>query len=137
MTVKEKIEELQKEYLDIKSKYSEELSKKYAYLFEEIFQKYPELKSFSFPAYTPYFNDGDECIFKVHDVQYINGTDIYDYDDEPNELSISNHIDDILKEITVVNNELDNDIFQIAFRDHALITINRNMTVDIDDYEHD
>ena len=32
MTVKEKIEKLQKKYLDIQSKYSEELSEKYVYL---------------------------------------------------------------------------------------------------------
>ena len=31
----------------------------------------------------------------------------------------------------------DSSIFQAAFGDHSLITVRRNMTVDIDDYEHD
>jgi len=32
---------------------------------EAIFAAYPELVSFSWEQYTPYFNDGDECIFGV------------------------------------------------------------------------
>ena len=31
--------------------------------FKDLFKKYPDLKSFSWTQYTPYFNDGDECIF--------------------------------------------------------------------------
>lgn len=132
MTVKEKIEELQKEYLDIKSKYSKELSEKYVYLFEEVFQKYPELKSFSFPAYIPYFNDGT-----VHDVQYINGIDIYDYDELTNGLFSKGAMKKAIEEIDAINYKLDSSIFQATFGDHSLITVGRNMTVDRDDYEHD
>ncbi len=137
MTIKEKIEELQKEYLDIKSKYSKELSEKYVYLFEEVFQKYPELKSFSFPAYTPYFNDGDECVFNVYNVDIINGIDIYDYDELTNGLFSEGAMKNAIEEIDAINYKLDSSIFQAAFGDHSLITVRRNMTVDIDDYEHD
>lgn len=137
MTVKEKIEKLQKKYLDIKSKYSEELSEKYVYLFEEVFQKYPELKSFSFPAYTPYFNDGDECVFNVYNVDIINGIDIYDYDELTNGLFSEGAMKNAIEEIDAINYKLDSSIFQAAFGDHSLITVRRNMTVDIDDYEHD
>jgi len=137
MTVKEKIEKLQKEYLDIKSKYSEELSEKYVYLFEEVFQKYPELKSFSFPAYTPYFNDGDQCVFNVYNVDIINGIDIYDYDELTNGLFSEGAMKNAIEEIDAINYKLDSSIFQAAFGDHSLITVHRNMTVDIDYYEHD
>ena len=132
MTVKEKIEKLQKEYLDIKSKYSEELSEKYVYLFEEVFQKYPELKSFSFPAYTPYFKDGN-----VYNVDIINGIDIYDYDELTNGLFSEGAMKNAIEEIDAINYKLDSSIFQAAFGDHSLITVRRNMTVDIDYYEHD
>jgi hypothetical protein len=137
MTIKEKLEELQKEYLDIKSKYSKEFSEKYVYLFEDIFQKYPELKSFSFPAYIPYFNDGNECVFTVHDVQYINGIDIYDYDELTNGLFSKGAMKKAIEEIDAINYKLDSSIFQATFGDHSLITVGRNMTVDIDYYEHD
>ena len=35
---------------------------------KEIFTKYPELESFGWSQYTPYFNDGDTCIFSANDV---------------------------------------------------------------------
>lgn len=137
MTVKEKIEKLQKEYLDIKSKYSEELSEKYVYLFEEVFQKYPELKSFSFSAYTPYFNDGDECVFRINSVSEINGIDIYNYFDVAGRLFSESSMKKVIDEIDAINFKLDSSIFQAAFGDHKIVTVARNMTVDIDDYEHD
>jgi hypothetical protein len=137
MTIKEKIEELQKEYLDIKSKYSKELSEKYVYLFEEVFQKYPELKSFSFPAYTPYFNDGDECVFNVYNVDTINGIDIYDYDELTNGLFSEGAMKKAIEEIDAINYKLDSSIFQVTFGDHSIITIKRDMTINVDDYEHD
>lgn len=31
-----------------------------------LFGKYPDLISFSWTQYTPYFNDGDECVFSVY-----------------------------------------------------------------------
>jgi hypothetical protein len=46
----------------------EALRPSFADLFKEVFEKYPEIKSFSWNQYTPYFNDGDECLFSVGDV---------------------------------------------------------------------
>lgn len=43
---------LAKEHFDEKSK--------------ELFEKYPDLIDFSWTQYTPYFNDGDECTFRVN-----------------------------------------------------------------------
>lgn len=31
-----------------------------------LFEKYPLLEQISFTAYTPYFNDGDECVYSAH-----------------------------------------------------------------------
>lgn len=33
---------------------------------KEIFDKYPTVRAFSWNQYTPYFNDGDECVFSVN-----------------------------------------------------------------------
>lgn len=32
-----------------------------------IFERHPKLDSFKWRQYTPYFNDGEECIFGRHD----------------------------------------------------------------------
>lgn len=45
---------------------------------DALFEKHPRLKSVAWAQYTPYFNDGDECVFRAHTSDcYINGTDGY------------------------------------------------------------
>ena len=41
-------------------------------LAKEFFQNYPEIKLISWTQYTPYFNDGDTCVFRVNDVYFSN-----------------------------------------------------------------
>lgn len=43
---------------------------------KELFDEYPELKSFGWTQYAPYFNDGNPCVFSVNgDSPTINGYD--------------------------------------------------------------
>jgi len=43
---------------------------------KELFELHPSLDSFGFKAYSPYFNDGEECTFSaLTDYPYINGFD--------------------------------------------------------------
>jgi len=43
---------------------------------KELFKDHSNLDSFGFKAYSPYFNDGEECTFSAHtDYPYINGYD--------------------------------------------------------------
>jgi hypothetical protein len=59
---------------------------------KELFNQFPELKSFGWKQYTPYFNDGDECIFSVRiDSLTINGFDYYDGDDADRDDMINIH----------------------------------------------
>lgn len=49
---------------------------------KELFEIHPLLDSFGFEAFSPYFNDGDECTFLAHtDYPYING---YNQDEDEN-----------------------------------------------------
>jgi hypothetical protein len=49
---------------------------------KELFDKYPNhLAQISWRQYTPYFNDGDPCTFRVSEF-YINGQEAYDYGDD-------------------------------------------------------
>lgn len=52
----------------------EEISKDFPLLFTELFEQSKLINSLSWTQYTPYFMDGDECIFGVNlDYVYING----------------------------------------------------------------
>jgi hypothetical protein len=53
-----------------------ELRRSFNDLTKELFIQFPRLKSFGFTAYTPYFNDGDECVYTAYvDYPIINGWD--------------------------------------------------------------
>src|SRR5262245_6244693 len=50
---------------------------------QELFQKHPKLKEFSWTQYTPYWLDGDECTFGVYSEEpEINECDYWDESDE-------------------------------------------------------
>lgn len=147
------ISDIKKEVLDLSSGIFEDF---YKYIFE----KYPTLESFGWSQYTPYFNDGDTCIFSVNtdyisvndeyvdeakwssEVNVINwGTwnrDLKVYEgrvDEPNP-----NYDPVLtaasNEITNFLGNFDNDFYLSKFGDHAEITVTEN-GVNISDYDHD
>jgi len=71
----------------------EELRREFPAMFKELFAQAPNLKSVGWTQYTPYFSDGDECIFSVHadvDRLYINEIHRDDlYDCEEAAISIS------------------------------------------------
>lgn len=65
-----KLNELKESYLDTaKQMFTDGMT--------QLFEENPLLDSFGFTAYSPYFNDGDECVFHIHcDTDYgmyING----------------------------------------------------------------
>ena len=83
-----KIEQLKKQIEDhtskiaaLKKQMMEELRKNFHEALVELFDEYPFVKAVHFTAYTPYFNDGDECTFSSHHGDCgFNGYDGYDGD---------------------------------------------------------
>jgi ribosome-associated translation inhibitor RaiA len=64
--IQSKLNAIQKEIAKLEKQAAKESEKLISKGFKEIFKKYPDLKSFSWTQYTPYFNDGDECIFSAN-----------------------------------------------------------------------
>ena len=85
-----KIEQLKKQIEDhtskiaaLKQQMMEELRKDFHGALVELFDAYPFVHAVHFTAYTPYFNDGDECTFSSHhDDCGFNGYDGYGYGDD-------------------------------------------------------
>lgn len=75
--LKDKIDSLRKEY---KTAILGEFKDASGALFEQ----YPDLKSFGFTCFTPYFNDGDECSYRAN-ISYpkINGDEENIYNTDP------------------------------------------------------
>ena len=155
-TLREKNSEVYKlksEIIDISSDIFEDF---YKYIFE----KYPTLESFGWSQYTPYFNDGETCIFYANTSYLSVNEECVDEADWSQKTKVLNwgtwnkdtkkyegrveednvDYDPILTEASneIVNflEQFDNDFYLIKFGDHAEITVNKN-GVDISDYDHD
>lgn len=111
------------------------------------------IESIGWRQYTPYFNDGDECIFGVHnDDLTINGID--DYDGEENDIAfikekiwdgdkwvINTNLDkpefDLLQQIEKVLRSIPDDFYKDLFGDHVKVTVYKDGRIETDEYEHD
>jgi len=105
-----------------------------------LFAAHPELKAIRWKQYTPYFNDGDECVFGLREVYYrVEGTpkDAGDYED--GYLSPSWDAKKRTPLETAVHDfEIgrDRDIYRVCFDDHVEVTATRD-GVTVEEYEHD
>lgn len=148
MDVKAKLQEIR----NIRKSVTEELQQNFAPMAKaELFDKYPELQSFSWTQYTPYFNDGDVCEFGVNfayglksliiggkqygddDGEDENGNEIphaeYGSEDWKSKKPIEQAVIDFLKQI-------DEEFYKDLFGDHAVVTVKAD-GVTTEEYEHD
>lgn len=123
-------------------------------LFQEeckvIFDQFPELESFGFVGYTPYFNDGDACEYSVRcDLDYglrINGKD-FDNTAEDAGFSYGDDGYDKLEEewkkyqpisdLVYAMDSVPGDLLKQIFDDHSEVTIHRDGKIEVEEYEHD
>ena len=98
--------------------------------------------------YTPYFNDGDACVFRVDQVFVLRreptkeDLETYPYDGDWEE-SYSSKKDPLLKALRKFEEEISGpmeDMLQVAFGDHKEIIVyrkNGKITIQVEEYEHD
>jgi len=156
----EKLKERQSQISDIKKEVLDLSSGIFEDFYKYIFEKYPTLESFGWSQYTPYFNDGDTCIFSVN-TDYISVNDEYvdeaKWSSEVNVINWGNwnrelkvyegrveqpnpNYDPVLtaasNEITNFLGNFDNDFYLSKFGDHAEITVTKS-EIKISDHDHD
>lgn len=131
MTTKIKIKELNERIKVLKSEMLEESKKLFKEVSAEIFTKFPEVESFAWHQYTPYFNDGDTCEFSVHCDDYsIVINEIGEADDDFD--SFEKEREEISDFLSQINEEA----MEEMFGDHVEIVVDRK-GVEVNDYDHD
>lgn len=124
--------------------------------FDQFFELTPEVETVRWSQYTPYFSDGDENIFSVHDYLYTTAIDEAEGDidwwddggifDASTYRDVSPQIEnyseeriaqirenlEILKELF----SLPDQVFKDAFDDHARITVTRS-GFNVEECDHD
>mgnify|MGYP003545251458 FL=1 len=125
----EKFRELLKEYNEKKKMLCAEFSRTFTTTVAEMFIE--GVDTISFPMYTTYFNDGEECTFHVYfDNVEINGESMYDKDFQQEE-------DDMISKIGKIVEEIPEKFFKDVFGDHILLTIYRDGEFSTSHYSHD
>ena len=117
-TTKDKIVELKKE----RQQYIEKMQELFTEGCKELFDNNPELESFGWNQYAPAYNDGDPCEFSVRNVDNIN-----------EEYGYSSPFAEMCDELVQL---IDEDAMKEKFGDCHSVTVNRDGTVDTDDYEN-
>lgn len=109
----------------------------------KIFDSFPEVKSIYWHQYTPYFNDGDPCLFTIREIFASELTvDQVDNSDDGFYGGISRYNSGDHKELSAMLAIFEDclgqieDVVKAAFGDHALVIATRK-NIEIREYEHD
>jgi len=74
MSFTDNMNELIESFTSFKQTIQEKLKKEFKTIIAKLFEENSELKAIVWEQYTPYFNDGDPCIFQVNDFAFTNAT---------------------------------------------------------------
>lgn len=113
-----------------------------------VFAAHPLLKSFSWSQYTPYFNDGEECVFGVHQdyPKVVFGDEEFeelsDWSFKDNNTYTTKERETVgLKEayesIKVFLSSFDEDDYRECFGDHVEVTAKSPGVTEVEEYSHD
>jgi hypothetical protein len=157
--LKTKISEANERINELKEQVQKELQVEFNGALAELFDAYPFVKSVSFAAYTPFFNDGDSCTYSAnHEYCDFNGYGEYDDEGEgENILQLAKEniyvnvggsykqqpnpdFNPLYKEAVDAFREalaiVDEDNWEEMVGDHVKVTITRE-GITTDEYEHD
>lgn len=151
------LNQLVEEFTQARSRFQAQAQDLFKVAVREFFERVPEVTVIKWAQFTPYFSDGDPCVFSVHSPSFSNTAD-------PDRLSVWGELEDEaiegewafdgnyampdvikkdsvkLKAVNEFREYFDNpemeDVFEAMFGDHVAITVTRD-GIDISDHEHD
>ncbi len=145
--IKQKVKETREKLKTLK----EDLEKKSKELFsesiKELFNIYPDLEIITWTQYTPYFNDGDECVFSANTdyPELVFKDEMSLYEEEGAEEVSSQRYDDkdklkkaqeIEKQVISVLTSIDDDTYRAMFGNHVEVVVSRK-GIEVNEYDHD
>jgi len=97
--------------------------------FKEVFDKHPSIDSIEWRQYTPYFNDGDPCYFRMseYEVEWL--------EDDDNEAIKNDNQNEAIDDINAIFDAGD-DIFESVLGDHIRVTVTAD-GISVREYDHD
>lgn len=122
---------------------TEQLRKDFPALLAPLFEKYPGVRNVYWTQYTPYFNDGDTCEFSANvsyaELNHDGSSDEDDDEEESGEIKKQeNEVPEKAEdEFQHALTSIDESFYKDLFGDHVEVIVNRNGTIETEEYEHD
>lgn len=153
MSVIEQINQQLNKFKEKREILKKELQKEFPDLLKPLLNQSKRITSIGWKQYTPYFNDGDECVFGVrNDELSINGIDEYD-DDKKEIIWAQKRIWDgkqytdnkdydeaegtIIEQIEAVLKSIPDEFYKDLFGDHVTVTVSKDGSIETEEYKHD
>ena len=140
LDLKELVTDYNRELRRLKSEMSLRFQAELKTVFKAVFAEYPNVTRLTWRQYTPYFNDGDPCVFSVHDLEVFDETcTISDEDDYEEGVDVSwGQGAARYPLLTAVSACLPEscDLLLEMFGDHCKIVVTPT-GIDVLEYEHD
>jgi hypothetical protein len=140
-----KIEEAHQQIAQARETLKEHAKDYFQEIAKSLFETYPQMESFSWQQYTPYFNDGDTCEFSAHvdkdelsinDIEYWDATD-HDAGKYPYPLRKEyEHLSGPFNDVANLLARFEENDLKEMFGDHASITVTRG-GIEVSEYDHD
>ncbi len=119
-------------------------------VFTAFFEEFPQVKTIHWTQYTPYFNDGDECVFSLGEIwftssEYVqinerehawgDGDDglINEYGAKIKDKKLSDAINTMER---LLNSNAMEGVLKATYGDHVWVKVHKD-GVEVDDYDHD
>lgn len=152
MSVSTMLRDLNKELAQLVAKRKAVVDTYFSECTAAVFEQHPVLESFGWRQYTPYFNDGDPCVFRACTADFvINGLDQYEADAPDGSKNAKGEKCSLYEYMTTnprapmslaykavekFLSQLTDDDFEHLFGDHVEVTVTRK-GVEVTDYDHD
>jgi hypothetical protein len=156
-------EEFQKQMAELQDAYNKKASKMFHNACKKLFEAVPALAEVRWPQYTPHFNDGDACKFRLSDINFISKFDAEGVDGDVDEIDdvnwgynsfhaydadiVAANIEeygeeavtkyaDVCRHFDAFVNQLDSSMLEDMFGDHVMVRITPEEII-IDEFDHD
>lgn len=100
-------------------------------MYKCVFDEHPEIFSFAFTGYTPYFNDGDPCYYSINEIHAINNNDFDGFADS------FRNINSFLDMIYDIHNEFKSQIQKYGEGEYVVSYDGNTVSIKVEDYDHD
>lgn len=104
----------------------------------ELFKRFPVIEAVRWKQYTPYFNDGDPCVFGCNagycDVRFAGDVDFSreGYYSGPEQSDKEEAIEAFQSAL----GDIPEDVYETVFGDHSQVIATRD-SIEVEEYEHD